>query len=47
MDFKNVEDIDRVESDFKHRIKELLHILKRELILHQQLNSQSNDEIKT
>ena len=32
MDFKNVEVIDRVESDFKQRIKELFHILNRELI---------------
>ena len=47
MDYENVEVIDRAESDFKLRIKELLHILKREPILNKQLNSQSNYETIT
>ena len=47
MDYENVEIIERAESDFKLRIKELLHVLKREPIFINQLNSQSNYEIKT
>ena len=31
----------------KHRIKELMHIIRREIILNKQLNSLSNDEINT
>ena len=47
IDYKNVEIIDRADTDRKLRIKELLHILKRKPTLNKQLNSQSDFEIKT
>jgi hypothetical protein len=47
MDFDNVEVIDRAASDFRLRIKELMHIIKLEPSLNKQLNSQSNFDIKT
>ncbi len=47
MDYENIEVIDQASSDFKIRVKELLHILKRQLTLNKQLNSQSNFDIKT
>jgi hypothetical protein len=39
--------IDKASTDFKLRMKELLHILKRKPELNKQLNSQSNYDIKT
>ena len=39
--------IDRASSNFKLRMKELLHILKEQPELNKQLNSQSDYEIKT
>ena len=42
MDYENVEVIDTASTDTKLRIKELLHILKKEPTLNKQLNSQSN-----
>ena len=39
--------IDRASSDFKLRMKELLHILKNKPELNKQMNSQSKYEIKT
>ena len=47
MDYDNIEVIDRASSDFKLRMKELLHILKRKPILNKQMNAQSKYEIKT
>ena len=47
IDFDNVEILDTASSDFKLRMKELLHILKLKPILNKQLNSQSNYDIKT
>ena len=47
MDYENVEVIDTASTDTKLRVKELLHILKKEPTLNKQLNSQSNHEIKT
>ena len=47
MDYENVQVIDAASTDTKLRIKELLHILKREPLLNKQLNSQSNFEINT
>ena len=41
MDYENIEVIDKVSTDFKLRMKELLHILKRKPELNKQLNSQS------
>ncbi len=46
MDYENIQVIDRASSNFKLRMKELLHILKEQPELNKQLNSQS-DEIKT
>jgi hypothetical protein len=40
MDYENIKVIDRV-SNFKLRMKELLHILKEQPELNKQLNSQS------
>jgi hypothetical protein len=37
----------KASTDFKLRMKELLHILKRKPELNKQLNSQSNYDIKT
>ncbi len=39
--------IDRASSDFKLRMKELLHILKSKPLLNKQMNAQSKYEIKT
>ena len=47
MDFDNIQVIDRASSNFKLRMKELLHILKEQPELNKQLNSQSDYEIKT
>jgi hypothetical protein len=47
MDYSNVEILDSADNDFKLKLKELLHIVKRKPILNKQLNSQSNYEIKT
>ena len=47
MDYENVKVIDRASSDFKLRMKELLHILKEKPELNKQMNSQSKYEIKT
>ena len=47
MNYENVQVIDEASTDTKLRVKELLHILKREPLLNKQLNSQSNFEIKT
>ena len=44
---ENIQVIDRASSNFKLRIKELLHILKEQPELNKQLNSQSDYEIKT
>jgi hypothetical protein len=46
MDYENIQIIDRA-SNFKLRMKELLHILKEQPELNKQLNSQSDYEIKT
>jgi hypothetical protein len=42
MDYGNIQVIDKASTDFKLRMKELLHILKRKPELNKQLNSQSN-----
>jgi hypothetical protein len=42
---ENIEIIDKASTDFKLRMKELLHILKRKPELNKQLNSQSNQDI--
>jgi hypothetical protein len=47
MDYENIEIIDKASTDSKLRMKELLHILKRNPELKKQLNSQSNYDIKT
>ena len=47
MDYDNIKVIDRASSDFKLRMKELLHILKNKPELNKQMNSQSKYEIKT
>lgn len=47
MDYDNIQVIDRATSDFKAKIKELLHILHTKPELNKQLNSQSKYEIKT
>ena len=47
MDYENIQVIDRASSNFKLRMKELLHILKEQPELNKQLNSQSDYEIKT
>jgi len=47
MDYKNVQVIDRASNDFKLRMKELLHILKKKPVLNKQMNAQSSFEIKT
>jgi len=47
MDYENIQVIDSASSNFKLRIKELLHILKEQPELYKQLNSQSDYEIKT
>ncbi len=45
--YDNVEVLDTADTDHKLRIKELLHILKKQPVLNKQLNSQSNYDIKT
>ena len=47
MDYDTIQVIDRASSNFKFRMKELLHILKEQPELNEQLNSQSDYEIKT
>ena len=47
VDYDNIQVIDRATSDFKAKIKELLHILHTKPELNKQLNSQSKYEIKT
>jgi hypothetical protein len=47
MDHENIQVIDRASSKFKLRMKELLHILKEQLEINKQLNSQSDYKIKT
>jgi hypothetical protein len=48
MDYENIQVIDRASSNFKVRMKELLHIMKEQQPeLNKQLNSQSDYEIKT
>ena len=47
IDYVNVEIIDRANSDFKLRMKELLCILARKPELNKQLNSQSKFEVNT
>ena len=46
-DFRDVEIVDRAETDFKLKVKELLHILRQKPSLNTQLNSQSSYNIKT
>ena len=47
MDYDKIEVIDRASNDFKLRMKELLHILKRKPELNKQLNAQSKFDIQT
>jgi hypothetical protein len=47
MDYENISVIDRASNDFKLRMKELLHILKKKPALNKQINAQSKYEIKT
>ena len=47
MDYDNIEVIDRANTDFKLRMKELLHILKNKPELNKQMNAQSEFDIKT
>ncbi len=47
MDYSGIEVIDRASSDFKLRIKEMLHVLKSKPLLNRQMNAQSKYEIKT
>ena len=47
MDYDGIEILDKAETDFKLKIKELLHIIKRKPSLKKQLNSQSDFDIKT
>ena len=47
MDYANIKVIDRASSDFKLRMKELLHILKSKPEHNKQLNAQSKYEVKT
>ncbi len=42
MDYENIQVIDPASSNFKIRMKELLHILKEQPELNKQLNSQSD-----
>jgi hypothetical protein len=46
MDYESIQVIDRASSNFKLRMKELLHILKEQPELKKQVNSQSDYEIK-
>jgi len=45
--YSGIEVIDRASSDFKLRMKELLHIFKSKPTLNKQMNAQSKKEIKT
>ena len=47
IDYEGIEIVDRATTDFKLKVKELLHILKQKPILNKQLNSQSSFNIKT
>lgn len=47
IDYENIEILDRAESDFKLRLKEMLHINKRKPILNTQLNCQFNSQVNT
>ena len=47
MDYENVQVIDRARSDFKLKMKELLHILNSQPELNKQMNAQSDFEIRT
>jgi hypothetical protein len=47
IDYDKIEVIDRASNDFKLRMKELLHILKRKPELNKQLNAQSKFDIQT
>jgi hypothetical protein len=47
MDYEYIQLIDRASSNFKLRMKELLHILNEKPELNKQLNLQSDFEIKT
>jgi hypothetical protein len=47
IDYDGVKVVDNASTDFRVRIKELLHILKKKPELNKQLNSQSSYEIKT
>ena len=46
MDYDNIQVIDRASSNFKAKMKELLHILHTKPELNKQLNPQSKYEIK-
>jgi hypothetical protein len=47
MDYENVRILDSAKSDFRLKLKELLHIFKRKPAFNKQLNAQSNFEIRT
>ena len=47
MNYANIKVIDRASSDFKFRMREMLHILKNKPQLKKQLNAQSKSEVKT
>ena len=47
MGYNNIQVIERASSDFKLKMKELLHILKNKPELNKQMNPQSKYEIKT
>jgi hypothetical protein len=47
MDYENILVIDRASSNFKLRMKELLHFLKEQPELNKELNLQTYYEIKT
>ena len=47
MGYDKIQIIDRASSDFKAKMKELLHILHKKPELNKQLNPQSKYEIKT
>ena len=44
MNFDNIQMIERASSNFKLRMKELIHKLKEQPELNKQLNSQSDNE---
>ena len=47
MEYENVEVIDQASSDKKLKMKELLHILKKEPVLNKQVSKQSKYEVNT